>query len=397
MTADGNSQSTAIIDELTALYEETNPTMSFKYESLGGADLSRKIQLLAASNDLPAVFSYPSGKPLLDLIDSHAVLDMEETFRQLGIYDSLLPTAVELLKSHVDGKGLYALPLELNIEGFWYNKAIFARFGLDVPRTWDEMLDAAAALQREGVQPFALAGKEKWPITRMINAYIIRAYGADAMLQVDRGERRLTDPGFIEAAKVVQDMALQGYYGVNVSKVDFRGSMQAFMQGRAAMFYSGSWSLRQFNNPRDGELPSDQIGFFSVPLVEGGAGTLEEYPVNAGLTASFAKESYNADVGEWMKFVFARYGDHAMASRGMITGFKVEHMPDHVPALTQLVQQQIATLQKGALWFEARFSTEEQLAAWDNALLLVTNKQYKPEEYMRELQALIDANHIAVP
>ena len=46
-------------------------------------------------------------------------------------------------KSKEKGDGLYELPVELNIEGFWYNKKIFADNGIAVPTTWDEVLKIA--------------------------------------------------------------------------------------------------------------------------------------------------------------------------------------------------------------------------------------------------------------
>jgi raffinose/stachyose/melibiose transport system substrate-binding protein len=389
-----NEGSAKIISELAREYEQLHPNIRFTFENVSERDLSQRVQLLAASNDLPVLFSYQSGRPLLDIIHSDAALNMEQTFTDLGILDKLNPAAVNLLKEYVDGAGLYALPLEMNIEGFWYNKQIFAQYGLKEPQAWDEMLDIANTLQQGGIQPFSVAGKEKWPITRLINAYVIRKYGADAMERVDKGSLSLTDRGFIEAARVIQKMGLQGYFGPRVNTLDMGTSVNQFLQGNAAMFYMGSWQLRAFNDPAINQIGTDQIGFFSIPLVNGGAGNLDEYPVNAGLTTSFSKEAYTPEVGKWMKYVFERYGDRAMSELGMVTGFNVKSLPADAPPLTKMVQDKINHVKKGVLWFEARFSTKSQLEAWDNAQLLVTNANYTPEQYMQELQKQIDQDRI---
>ncbi|RIX59566.1 extracellular solute-binding protein [Paenibacillus nanensis] len=393
VTSAGNAPSTDIIEQLAEEYTAVHPHVRFRREEIGNADLSSKIQLLAASNDLPVMFSYPSGKPLIDLIESGAALNLDETLEELDMNGTLLPSAVDLLNSQVDGRGLYALPLEMNIEGFWYNKELFSKLGIEVPGTWSEMMDAAEKMMAEGIQPFALAGKEKWPITRLINAYIIRKLGPDAMGEVDRGTMRLTDAGFIEAAEAIRDMAARGYFGRQPAREDFEQSMDMFMQGKAGIFYSGSWSLRDFNGSgRYDGGESSSIGFFSIPLVEGGVGTLDEYPVNAGLTTVFSKEAYNDEVGRWMKYVFERYGQHAMDNGAMITGFAALQTPGDVPALTRMIQDKLTELKRGALWFEARFTTEEQLTAWDNAQLLIADPAYSAERYMGELQKLIDDN-----
>ncbi|RIX59563.1 extracellular solute-binding protein [Paenibacillus nanensis] len=382
--------SARIISQLSREYEAETAGFTYEFENVAESDLSQRVQLLAASNDLPVLFSYQSGKPLIDMIRSDALLDLEDTFEELGILGKLSPAAVELLKAYANGEGLYALPLELNIEGFWYNKRIFGEYGIEVPKTWTDMLAAAEKLHANGVQPFAVAGKDKWPITRLINAYAIRVYGADVMERVDKGEVSLTSRGFVEAAETVQRMGLSGYFGPRVNTVDMASSVDAFLQGRAAMFYMGSWQLRAFNDETQNRIGEDSIGFFSIPLVEGGSGTLDEYPVNAGLTTSFSKAAYTPEVGKWMKFVFERYGERAMSELGMITGFQVDHMPADLPPLTKLVQEKINEVSRAALWFEARFDTNAQLLAWDQAQLLVTDESYEPLQYLTALQTQLD-------
>ncbi|MGO4375254.1 ABC transporter substrate-binding protein [Paenibacillus sp. MCAF20] len=248
ITSGGNAQSTSIMEALTAKYAIDQPHVVFEYEELGSTELPSKLQLLAASNDLPVMFSYPSGKPLLQFIESGAVLDLSELFDELGIRNKLLPSAVDLLTALVDGKGLFALPLEMNIEGFWYNKKLFAELNIPEPTTWSDMTIAADRFLEAGIQPFALAGKEKWPITRLINAYLIRKIGPDAMQSVDQGQLKLTSPEFVEAAEEIKRMAFKGYFGQEASKIDFKQATDLFLNGQAAMFYSGSWSLRDFDN-----------------------------------------------------------------------------------------------------------------------------------------------------
>ncbi|TYP73142.1 ABC transporter substrate-binding protein [Paenibacillus methanolicus] len=377
--------SAKIIGELAEEYGRAHPDVRYEFENVNTTDLLQKIQLLAASNDLPELFSFESGKPLEVLADNGFVLDIEQAFKELGLYEKLNPAAVKLLKSMVGGKGLYALPLEMNIEGFWYNKALFAEYGLGEPRTWDEMLEAAALFKENGIQPFSVAGTVKWPITRLINGYVIRLYGYDVMQRVASGELQVTDPGFVEAASVVQRMGLNGYLGDDVNTTDLNTAASLFLQGKAAMYYSGSWSLRDFNDPSQNKIGADQIGFFNIPLVEGGAGTLDDWLMNAGLTTSFSADAYNDNMKDWMKHVFSNYGDKAMNEMGFLTGFQVDRLPASMPPLTQMVQEKIGGVKNGVLWFEALFTPAAQKTAWDNAQLLVANRDYTPEMYMKEL------------
>ncbi|MBT2759306.1 extracellular solute-binding protein [Mesobacillus foraminis] len=363
---------------------EEKTDVNIELETVLQTNLMQKIQLLTASNDLPELFKFESNQ-LGDMIDNDQVLDLEKTFKELGLYDKLNPGAVDLLKSLSGDRGLYALPVELNIEGFWYNKKLFEENNLEVPKTWDEMMAVSEKFMEKGIQPFAVAGKEKFPITRLINGYVIRYYGADAMKQVRDGELSITDKGFVEAAKIVQDMNLKGYFGQGVNTIDYDTASNTFLQGKAAMYYMGSWALNEFNDENINKIGKDQIGFFNIPLVEGGKGTINDYSMNAGLTLSFSKEKYNEQVGEWMKEVFSNYGEKAISERGLISGFKVENMPENVSPLTQMTLEKIESVENTALWFEGYFDPKTKTVAEDGAQNLL-NEGITPEDYVSNLE-----------
>lgn len=375
-----------------AIAEDCQTEAAYEYVFVPQTELNQRVQLLAGSESLPLLFNYESGAPLLDLVESEQVVDIEALFTELGIYEELNPGTVSLLKGQLDGAGLYALPLELNVEGFWYNTQIFADNGLEVPTTWGEMMDAAATLQSADVQPFAVAGGESWPITRLLNGYVMRYYGADVMSRVVNGELSTTDAGFVEAASVIQEMAQNDYFGRGVTTIDYATAVDQFLQGQAAMFYMGSWVIGDFNNEERNQIGVENIGFFNIPEVEGGAGSLADYSINAGLTTSISAARYAENpeaIGAWLTCIFDDYGDQAMMEQGLITGFRVENMPDDVPVLTQLAQEQINQVENGALWFEGRFNARTQDVAWNNAELLVIGEM-SPEDYMSALQAAVD-------
>ncbi|GAF66957.1 ABC transporter substrate-binding protein [Bacillus sp. TS-2] len=376
---------TQVIKELTDEYSEEQPNVNLDIEVIEQTEIIQRIQLLTSSNDLPELFKYESGVPLHELIDQGFVVNVEDTFTDLGIYDQLNTGVVELLNRLSGERGLYAIPIELNIEGFWFNEAIFNEYGLEIPTTWDELFEVSDILMENNIQPFSIAGQERWPITRLINGYVIRHYGVDAMERVANGELSITDEGFLKAAEAVQEMGNRGYFGPGPNTIDYDTALDMFLQGNAAMYYMGSWALGQFNNEDLNMIGTDNIGFFNIPLVEGGVGTLDEYSMNSGMTISISKEKYDEDVAEWLKHVFSNFGDRALENHGMITGFNVEQIPEDIEPLTQMVLEIIEGIEDGALWFEASMDTRTKDAAEQNAQLLI-NGDMTPEFYMESLE-----------
>jgi len=361
-----------VLSTITDQYAKTKPGSTFKVDFQDQASLNQKIQLLAGQGALPVLYNTPPADLLAQLAKNGEVLDLESTFNQLGVTQELVPAAVTLLKKVYNGK-LSALPFELNIEGFWYNKQIFAQNGLQPPQTWDELVQIAASLQQKGIQPFAASGKQGWPLTRLVGNYIFRSLGPDALQSVQSGQAKLTDTAYVAAAQAVANLGKQGYFGKGVATLDYMPAVDLFLQGTAAMLYMGSWELRDFNSPTVNKIGASNIGFFPFPNVTGGVGNSGQTPMNAGQPTSVNKAKYNADVGKWLAYMAQNYGDVALQREGAVTGFVVHHPPANLDALTSLVIAQIKQVTQPVLWFEALFSTKAQNISQQNAALLVTN------------------------
>jgi hypothetical protein len=175
-----------VLSTITDQYAKTHAGTTFKVDFAGQTGLNQKVQLLAAQGALPVLYNTPPADLMAQLVKNGEGLDIESTFQQLGVFQELVPSAVALLKQ-VYGSPLTELPFELNIEGFWYNKQIFAQNGLQPPDTWDQLVQIAASLQQKGIQPFSASGIQGWPITRLIGNYLFRKLGPNALDSIKSG------------------------------------------------------------------------------------------------------------------------------------------------------------------------------------------------------------------
>lgn len=373
-----------ILDTITKDYAKTHPGTTFKVNYVAQTGLYQKVQLLAAQGALPILYNTPPADTVLQLTKDGEVLDLEVTFQQLGVSNQLVPAAGSIIKKLFNNK-LVALPFELNMEGFWYNKQIFSKYNVQPPTTWDELVQAAAHLQQQGVQPFAASGIQGWPLTRLIGNYLYRKLGPTALDDVASGKAKLTDPAYVEAAQAVANLGKQGYFGKGVATLDYTPSLQVFTEGKSAMLYMGSWAVSNFLDSTFTSINPGDIGYFSFPNVTGGAGSADQLPMNAGQTTSVSQRKYNATVGQWLAYMAQHYGDVALAKEGAVTGFVVHNKPANVPALTSLVIDEIAKVTTPVLWFEALFSTKATTLSQQNAAPLVTGSM-SPAAFMASVQ-----------
>jgi raffinose/stachyose/melibiose transport system substrate-binding protein len=374
-----------ILSTLTSQYAGTHPGTTFKVDFVAQpTQLIQQIQLLAGQGALPVLYNTPSNDLMASLSKDGELLDIGTTFQQLGVYDQLVPAAVSIANK-IYGSPLAILPFELNMEGFWYNKQIFARNGIQPPDNWDQLVQIAANLQGKGIQPFTASGTQGWPITRLIGNYLYRKYGPDALLNVKNGQARLTDPGYVEAAQAVANLGKQGYFGKGVATLDYQPAEDLFLQGKAAMFYMGSWALRDYTNPSVNKIGEDNIGYFPFPNVVGGTGSADQIAMNDGQTTSVNKAKYNSAVGGWLAYVAKNYGDLALQKEGAVTGFVVHNKPATLDPLTSLVIDQIAKVSQPVLWFEALFSQKATNISQEDAAPLLTGAM-SPANFMAAVQ-----------
>jgi raffinose/stachyose/melibiose transport system substrate-binding protein len=379
------------ISNLSKEYTKLHPNVTFKFEYIPQASINQKIQLLASQNQLPTIFSAGSATSIAKgLAKAGLLLNVSSTFKQLGIYDSLTPAGVNLVES-VYGTPMIGIPKEANIDGFWYNKKMFADAGIDVPATWDDLVSDAAKLQQSGVQPFVTPGSPSvgWPVTRMIGEYIQRDLGADAMNKIVDGSAKLTDSDYVAGAKAIGSLGQAGYFGKGVASTDYPTGVSEFLTGKAAIWWMGSWTVADFNQPGANSIGNDNIGFFPFPSVKGGKGNDLTF-MEPGETVVFSKKAYNPAVAGWMKYVFSRFGNEDLKVSGVLSGFKITTSTDNLPPLTKLVVDHVAAAKQPATWFDANFPAQATTVGNSNAGLFLSG-QLSADSYMDKIQQAVTA------
>ncbi|MFD7685064.1 ABC transporter substrate-binding protein [Streptomyces sp. NPDC059781] len=370
--------------------EAANDALPLKVETVPQASLDQKLQLLAGQNALPVQFAAGNAPALTQqLAKSGKVADLEKELKSLGVLDQLEPAAVSTIKALYGGE-LQVLPYEYNIEGIFYNKKLFQENGLKVPDTWEELGAAAAKLESKGVQPFSASGQQGWPLTRLISGYLYRSLGPDALQKVADGKAKLTDPEYVKAAEEVAALGEKGYFGKGVGSIDYDTAMNEFLNGKAAMFYMGSWALANISDDEQNKVGAENVGFMPFPAVSGGKGSIDQYPSNVGLGITLSAESFDEKTGDWVSCIAKNYGSTALKDHGSISGFKVNTEVKDANEVTTQVRDTISSSKQNVLWFEALFSTKATTVSQTNAASLVAGSM-KPEQFMQTVQDALAA------
>lgn len=226
----------------------------------------------------------------------------------------------------------YGVPSVGVTHGVYYQKAIFEKYGLKEPATWDEFIAVCETLKKNGENVFAQGAMDDWTLYEVAFSGLgANFYGGEAARQaLMAGKAKLTDPNFVAAFKAVD--SLQKYLPKGYESLDYVSMQQMFGTGKAAMFIGGSWEIGVFE---DLGSDSSKIGWFAPPVVKAGDKLAYCFHVDAGIGVN--KNSKNLDAAlEYIKWTAS--AEYAQAFMDELPGF-FSYTPAKVTLKNPLAQK----------------------------------------------------------
>ncbi|MFF2079023.1 extracellular solute-binding protein [Kitasatospora sp. NPDC058162] len=225
--------------------------------SVPGASLIPKVLQQASSRTLPDLLMLDN--PDLQQIARTGALTPLDGY---GIdADGFAPGIVSA--GTYQGK-LYGLAPNVSTVALFYNKDMLAEAGVAVPRTWDELKAAAAALTRPGRYGMAVDANATFEGTWQFLPFLW-SNGGD--------ERQLDTPQAAQALRLWADLVSSGSMSKSVLNWTQADVHDQFVAGRTAMMINGPWripALEQDPNlhwdvspvpvPRLGQTPVTPLG-----------------------------------------------------------------------------------------------------------------------------------------
>lgn len=201
------------------------------------------------------------------LSEQHLLLDLDDMWDKWEQEGAYPPSVREVAKGAEDSTE--AVYFKGNINGLiWYDPTQLKEWGVPVPNTWDDFLAAADAAERNGVEPFAVGGKDGWPLTQWADPVLLRVAGPEVFHQLAEGQIGWDDPRVVEAYTVLADL-MRDYFPDNALSAGFSDETCTRAKGDYAFqnqgAFVGSIALRDC----DAELtPGKNFAFFPMPAYD---------------------------------------------------------------------------------------------------------------------------------
>ncbi|OGX68691.1 MAG: ABC transporter substrate-binding protein, partial [Paenibacillus sp. RIFOXYA1_FULL_44_5] len=329
--AGSSAQQNKIVNEIINEYQTAHPNVTIEQEILENEQYKSKMKILSASNDLPDVgMTWAAG-----YMDPYVKGDMFEPLNDLldgDLKGKFVPGTTE---AYSFGGKTYALPVELNIVPVYYNKAIFAKYNLQAPKTYAEFQTVVKTLVDNGVAPIALGDKDRWTGSLWYMYLADRIGGPETLKKAIDRTGSFEDPSLVQAAKELQQLVdmkafIKGFNGLSNDE-----GKSEFMNGKAAMYLMGTWELPNYTtNPDVPKEFKDSIGFFKFPTVDGGKGNINSWVGGPGVGLFVAKNSkVKAEAKDFVNFFVTKWGERSVSEAGVIPATKVDTTKVQLPQM----------------------------------------------------------------
>lgn len=335
-----------LLEQSWADWEEEND-IDIQYE--GSKEFEAQIGVRAQGGTAPDIAIFPQPGLLADLASRDYIQPAPE-----GVASNVQEGWSEDWAGYATvNDTLYGAPLMASVKGFvWYSPSQFAEWGVEVPTTYDELLDLTATIQEKtGKAPwcagFGSDAATGWPGTDWVEDLVLRQAGPDVYDQWVKHEIPFNDPQIKDAFDSVGDILLNPDY-VNAGFGDvksivttpFGDPARALGDGSCALHHQASFFDGFIQDPANGNAtvgPDADIWAFILPGTEEGANAVTG---GGEIVAAFANDADTVKVQEYLSS--ADWANSRVSLGGVISANKGL---DPASASSPILQEAIKTLQ----------------------------------------------------
>lgn len=263
----GTNTAAPVVAELV---KEFNEQYAGKYriqveDVPGDANYADKIKVMISSGELPVVV-YGGGYKLLDLaLQAGLVVDLTDAVNADPDWKAMYNDTWTAANCR-DGK-IYASSCEGQLIGYFYNKDLFAKAGIDAPaKTWDEFFSDCDKLLAAGITPLAMDTADGAWCSQLLLGAMIATSGQDGLDFMNK--QYPTDYG--NAAVVAAVTKLQDLYQrcttMDANGGAYENAANNFFSGNVAMICNGPWMIGDFSDTSKTDADfADKVGVATYP------------------------------------------------------------------------------------------------------------------------------------
>jgi raffinose/stachyose/melibiose transport system substrate-binding protein len=291
-------------DQAIKDFEKQHPGVTVQFSLKSFNQMQQNASMILNSSDVPDVMEYNKGDATTGLLSKEGLLaDLTPEATKYG-WDKLLGPDLQATARYspkgVMGSGdWYGVSDYAEYLTVYYNKTLFAKYGIQVPTTMAQLTAAMNKFVAAGITPFANAGDDYMAMQYLYTMELSQ----ETPQQVQNYERytgpvNFHDTAWTNAVNMFQEWVKKGYIAKDSVGLTATQAGNDFETGKNPMMLSGNWWAGTFES----DIKSFDWGTFLWPgntLDAGSGGNLFVVPKNAAnkqLAYDFINDTLQPDV-----------------------------------------------------------------------------------------------------
>lgn len=275
-----NQASAAVAEEIVIeRFEEKYPNIQVTRSAISRPPQS----YLTDAASAPDVMFLWTGSLLNSSMRQNLLGNLIDVWDENGL-TSAYPQAIQQMSFYQGAP--YFVPGGHGWSAIYYNREIFARYGLTPPTTWQEFLTICEILWSSGETPLSIAGSNPFVGSLWFDYFNMRINGPEFHQRLLNGEEDYTDPKVAAVFEALVDLRLRGFFVESPESMNDLDSVLAIIRGdgddpivrrKAVMTLASNFAIT--------DLPAvfqEELDFFRFPVMN------PELPVGeVGITFGF--------------------------------------------------------------------------------------------------------------
>jgi len=315
-------------NEIMEKYQADHPELEFKIEYASGEAFHQKFQSMAASKQIPDVFTCYGGARTAYIQDPGYVLDLNTTNFITDDFKSGFQDAT--FKTQGPNGELWMIPPSMAVcHAVYANNEILNKLGLEYPKTYKEMLDQIPVIKAAGYNVCSMGNKDPWVVNSWLLSLLVdRVCGPEWFMDAAHGRNgaKFTDPCFVRCLSLIKEMNDKGFFSPGVNQMSNGEASQEFYQEKSVYLINSGWA----SGPMDSDLSQERRNNTLMevfPEIEGEvrhnsstATTSEGFGISASLKGTKEAEA----AWDFIKYYTGKEGATIRANYGEVPTYNVD-------------------------------------------------------------------------
>jgi raffinose/stachyose/melibiose transport system substrate-binding protein len=232
------------------------------------------------------------------------LLDLAPVLGELSLTDKFPASTVSNFSTD---KVIFGVPYQGLLTGLWYNKKVLADNGLDVPVTFDDLINVAKTLSAKGITTISNGANQSSFSVWSFLVDLDRFGYQDKIQGILAGTEKYNNADFLRLYQHIAELRDAGAFASNVSTQTYQQAVDQFTGGNAAMLDAGVWASSAIQDA------GIDAGFWAGPQFSDGVGD-QKIVMNVA-SAPFAVAAKVGDnaakLAAVKKFIAFYYSDEA--------------------------------------------------------------------------------------